>query len=214
MEVATVEVALKLPKVGVEVAVITPEELVDRREFTEAPERVRPENVGLAVVFTLWSNQSLSVGAPFTVKALPLTVRAEVKRLVEDAVVEKKLVVVALVPVAFRKVKFCKVDEPVTRRLERVESPPVAVSVPVKLAALEIVWLFIKPEVIAPRVALPVVRVVEKRLVLDAVVEKKFVVVALVPVAFTKVKFWRVEEAVIRRLAAVKRPVVEALPEI
>ena len=35
------EVALKFPKVGVEVAVIAPEELVERIEFTAVPERVR-----------------------------------------------------------------------------------------------------------------------------------------------------------------------------
>ena len=40
----------------------------------------------------------------------------------------------------------------------------------------------------------PPLAVVKKRLVELAVVEKKFVVVALVPVAFAKVKFWRVEE--------------------
>ena len=34
-----------------------------------------------------------------------------------------------------------------------------------------------------------------KKLVVEAVVAKKLVVVALVPVAFKKVKFWRVEEA-------------------
>jgi len=34
-----------------------------------------------------------------------------------------------------------------------------------------------------------------KRFVLDAVVLKKLVVVAEVPVAFVKVKFWRVVEA-------------------
>jgi hypothetical protein len=37
--------------------------------------------------------------------------------LVELAVPEKKLVVVAAEPVAFTKVKFCNVDEPVTARL-------------------------------------------------------------------------------------------------
>jgi len=52
--------------------------------------------VGEAVVLTDWSNQSFKVGAPFTVKAWPLTVRDEVKRLVEEAVVEKNEVVVAL----------------------------------------------------------------------------------------------------------------------
>ena len=47
---------------------------------------------------------------------------------------------------------------------------------------------------------------VAKRLVDDAVVAKRVVVVALVVVAFTPVKFWRVEEAVARRLAVVVRP--------
>ena len=37
-------------------------------------------------------------------------------RLVEEAVVAKKLVVVASVPVALTKVKFCRVVEPTTRR--------------------------------------------------------------------------------------------------
>lgn len=47
--------------------------------------------------------------------------------------------VVALVPVAFTKVKFCKVEEPVRRRLAKVVSPPVAVTVPVKFEADEMV---------------------------------------------------------------------------
>src|SRR3989344_1405000 len=55
----------------------------------------RLAKVGEAVVLTDWSNQSFKVGAPFTVKALPLTVREEVKRSVEDAVVENRFVVVA-----------------------------------------------------------------------------------------------------------------------
>ena len=41
VEVADVEVALKFPNVGVEVAVITPEELVERRELTATEESVR-----------------------------------------------------------------------------------------------------------------------------------------------------------------------------
>ena len=41
--------------------------------------------------------------------------------------------------------------------------------------------------------------VVVKRFVEEAVVAKKLVVVADDPVAFTKVKFWRVVEAVERR---------------
>jgi len=38
-----------------------------------------------------------------------------------------------------------------------------------------------------------------KKLVVEAVVVKKLVVVAEVPVALMKVKFWRVEEPVMRR---------------
>ena len=85
--------------------------------------------------------------------------------------------------------------EPFTSKLERLVKPPRAVRVPVKLAADEIVWPFIKPDVTTPRFEF-----VEKRLVEDAVVANKFVVVALVPVAFTKVKFWRVEEPVTSKL--------------
>jgi hypothetical protein len=85
--------------------------------------------------------------------------------------------------------------------LERVERPAVAVRVPVKLAAELMVWPLINPEVMRP-----VVRLVEKRLVEDAVVAKKFVVVAEVPVAVVKVKFCNVEELVARRSAAVKVP--------
>ena len=102
--------------------------------------------------------------------------------MVELAVDEKKLVVVALVPVAFTKVKFWRVEEPVSKRLESVVRPLVTVSVPVKLAAEEMVWLLIAPEVIAAAVMLPVFKLVEKRLVELAVVEKRLVVVALVVV--------------------------------
>ncbi len=105
-------------------------------------------------------------------------------KFVEDAVVEKSEVVVAFVEVEFRKVMFCKVDEPVVRRFERVVSPPVAVSVPVKLAADEIVWPLMLPEVMRP-----VLREVENKFVELAVVAKKLVVVADDPVALTKVKF-------------------------
>jgi len=48
---------------------------------------------------------------------------------------------------------------------------------------------------------LHVINPAPKKLVVEAVVAKKFVVVALVPVAFTKVKFWRVELPVAKRLA-------------
>jgi len=127
------------------------------------------------------------------------------KRFVEEAVVAKKLVVVAFVDVELSAVKFCKVDEPVTRRLERVERPPVAVRVvpmvrePVRFAALEIVWPLMRPAVTAPRVVLPAVRAVANKFVELAVVAKKFVVVAEVPVAAVKVKAWSVEEPFARR---------------
>ena len=84
--------------------------------------------------------------------------------------------------------------EPVSKRLERVERPPVAVRVPVKLAALEIVWLLILPEVMRP-----VLSEVLKRLVLEAVVEKKLVVVAEVEVELTAVKFCSVVEPTTNR---------------
>ena len=101
---------------------------------------------------------------------MPPTVRSEEKRLVDEAVVEKRLVVVAFVPVALMKVKFWRVEEPVRRRLERVVRPPVTLSVPVKLAAEEIVWSLIRPEVIGPAVRVPMLPEVEKRLVDEAVV--------------------------------------------
>jgi hypothetical protein len=69
-----------------------------------------------------------------------------------------------------------------SKRLERVVSPALTFKVPVKLAAEEIVWPLIKPELIVPAVSAPMLPFVEKRLVVEAVVEKKFVVVALVVV--------------------------------
>jgi len=67
----------------------------------------------------------------------PLIVRAEEKRLVELAVVAKKFVVVALVPVAFLKVKFWRVVEPTTKRsplvlMVLVAEPPMESALPVK----------------------------------------------------------------------------------
>ena len=90
----------------------------------------------------------------------PSTCRFEEKRLVLEAVVEKKLVVVAEVPVAFAKVKFCKVEEPMTRRSPEVlmvvvAEPPILKELPVKRLAKELVevaevvvdWLARKPPV-------------------------------------------------------------------
>ena len=130
--------------------------------------------------------------------------RREEKRFVLDAVVAKKFVVVAEVPVAFTKVKFWRVDEPVRRRLERVERPPVTVRVPVKLAAEEMVWEFIKPEVMAPRVESPAVSAVAKRFVEDAVVANELVEVAEVVVEVVKIALVAVS---LERVLSQRRPV-------
>ncbi len=53
--------------------------------------------------------------------------------------VEKRLVVVAFVDVELMAVKLRRVVEPDRRRFEREVNPAVAVTVPVKLAAEEIV---------------------------------------------------------------------------
>ena len=85
---------------------------------------------------------------------------------------------------------------------------PAIPRVPVKLAADEIVWLLMRPEVSAPvTVAVSSVAFDANRLVEDAVVAKDVVVVALVVVEFRPVKFWRVLDPVARRLARVVRPV-------
>lgn len=65
-------------------------------------------------------------------------------RLVLEAVVEKKLVVVALVPVARLKVKFCSVEEPVTKRSPEllivvVAVAPIESELPAKMPAKELV---------------------------------------------------------------------------
>ena len=74
----------------------------------------------------------------------PAPLKRAVKRLVDEAVVLKELVVVALVPVAFTKVKFWRVVEPTTRRLPDefmvVEAaPPIAREFPVKTEAKRLV---------------------------------------------------------------------------
>ena len=56
---------------------------------------------------------------------------------VEKRVVAKKLVEVEFVVVDWSAVKFWRVEEPLTWRLDRVVRPAVAVSVPVKLAEEE-----------------------------------------------------------------------------
>ena len=62
--------------------------------------------------------------------------RSAPKKLVVLAVVLKRLVVVALVPVALTKVKFCKVVEPITKRSP--EELIVVVAVPPTLRELAV----------------------------------------------------------------------------
>ena len=125
-------------------------------------------------------------------------VKTVAKRLVEEAVVAKKLVVVALVEVEFSAVKFWRVDEASDRK------PPVRVERPETLSELRVPTL-VREEaktfearvapVSVPAGAEPVifpvrfpVAVVKKRFVVEAFVAKKLVVVAEVPVAVVKVK--------------------------
>ena len=61
-----------------------------------------------------------------------LQISADKHKVPNVPVVENRLVVVAWVPVAFMKVKFWRVDDPVTKRLERVVRPLVAERVPGK----------------------------------------------------------------------------------
>ncbi len=83
----------------------------------------------------------------------------------------KKLVDVALVVVAFTPVKFWRVVEPESSKVES-DVAPVTLSVEASVAAPDVYK--VPPE---------------------SAVAKKFVEVALVVVAFTPVKFWRVVEA-------------------
>src|SRR3989344_629687 len=66
----------------------------------------------------------------------------------EDIPEMAKFVEVALVPVAFTKVRFWSVVEPVRRRFDTVERPPVAVSVPAteRLPALSKVLVAVQPK--------------------------------------------------------------------
>ena len=108
-------------------------------------------------------------------------------KLVDEAVVEKIEVVVALVEVELRAVKFCKVVEPLESKVEKVPRPV--------------------------EVTLPALMAVAKRLVLEAVVEKRLVVVAFVPVALPKRKsamFALVEKRLVEEAVPEKREVVVA----
>src|SRR3989338_9182032 len=140
------------------------------------------------------------------------------KRLVEEAVVLKKFVVVAEVPVALVKSRFVLwILVPVTcdeNRLVVVAEVPVALT---KVKFCKVLEALSKRFARVPRpveVKLPPFPVVKNKLVELAVVEKRLVVVAAVPVAFTKVKFCKVLEALSKRFARVPRPVEVKLPPL
>ena len=69
-----------------------------------------------------------------------------------------------------------------------------AVNVPVKFAADEIVWPLIRPELTSPVLSEVEKRLVEEEVVNDAPVAKRLVVVELVEVDCSAVKFWSVVE--------------------
>lgn len=74
----------------------------------------------------------------------PAPLREAVKRLVDEAVVAKKLVEVALVEVEFLPVKFWRVVEPTTRRspeelMVEVALPPILSELPVKMEEKKLV---------------------------------------------------------------------------
>ena len=113
-----------------------------------------------------------------TISPVPPTVSKEEKRLVLDAVVLNKLVVVAEVPVALTKVKFWRVVEPMTKRSP--EELMVVVAVPPILIELAVRMLENKLVVVAEVVVelpltskLPVILKLES-MVLDAVEMKPF----------------------------------------
>jgi hypothetical protein len=83
------------------------------------------------------------------------TIAVFVVKSVITPVAAKKFVVVAFVVVECVAVNLWSVEDPVSNRFESVVSPAVAVRVPVKLAADEMVWPFMRPEVIGPTVSCP-----------------------------------------------------------
>ena len=162
------------------------------------------------------------------------------KRFVVDAVVEKRLVEVAEVVVALMPVKFWSVLDPVTKRLEKVPDPPeertqtlliakqplvrviplarVEVPVPVIERADAVsgplkVVVPLPVTVSAPMEPVARLKLVAKRLVLEAVVAKELVVVALVEVLFDAVKFCKVLDPVAKRLESIPSPVMVVLPK-
>ena len=105
------------------------------REAGTAPDESVPTDVREEVTTTVELRVvpvRVPAGAVPVMLPVKLPVAVVKKRLVVLAVVAKKLVEVAFVVVLFRPVKFWRVVEPVTKRLERVVRPLVAESVPGK----------------------------------------------------------------------------------
>ena len=122
-------------------------------------------------------------------------VKVEIMPAVALSTEAKKLVVVAFVPVALRKVKFCKVVEPVARILEEVKRLVIVVVLnidPVVPPAtnemdpsVELIPLFVRNIDPVPTCTVPFTRRLEAK-----------VEVALVPVPLTSMKPAKVEVAV------------------
>ena len=92
---------------------------IERTVFAEPPEYI--SNEGLPALPTM-TRFACGVDVPIptcsfasTTSPVPPTVNKLENKFVDDAVVANKFVVVALVPVAFRNVKFWRVVDPVTR---------------------------------------------------------------------------------------------------
>ena len=117
--------------------VVVPLSTLNLVTVEEAKTIIPPPPFG--VISELVEVAHLELPPPLVVGQVVRQVSDERQMVAKVPEVEKRLVVVAWVPVALTKVKFCRVEEPVRRRVERVVSPPVAVRVPVKLAAEEIV---------------------------------------------------------------------------
>ena len=125
--------------------------------------------------------------------------------------VEKKLVVVALVEVELRAVKFCKVVEPTTKRspeelMVEVAEPPMESELPVKrfekklveVALVEVELAAIKEPVLSMvKRAVPAALRNFKKLPVKEGVEEALIKVPVVPVAFTWKRAERSSEAVV-----------------
>jgi hypothetical protein len=142
----------------------------------------------VAIVANPFAVRVLKVAPLVALKAPPMVVEA----VTANVPVDVAPVIVRKPPlVALRKPPM--VVEPEVVRVAR-DDRPVTLSVPL--------W------VVLPLVSVPKEAAVAKRLVEDETEAKRLVEVALLVVAFTPVKFCRVEEPVTRRLARVARPLV------